>query len=162
MSCANYRANRRRSRRNYAIVRSYHARVTQANAAVVAHCLSSIEPCLSGFGGGHILIDLLHRHRAGFLQGSSARSVGLRLRERGFCLGNTGVLLGEIALNTFGCKGREHLTAFDIVTDVHTNVVQAQAVGFSAHNGFLPGRDIAVGCELERPIGLRCACRRNG
>ena len=110
-----------------------------------------------GFGGllgGEVLVDLLAAQRPGGLQRARALGVAAGVLCIGLCLQQTGAGLRHVGLHALGCKSCQHLARAHHVADIGAHRQQTQAVGLTAHNGLLPGRNVAIGAELVGQIAL--------
>jgi hypothetical protein len=106
----------------------------------------------AGLGGlflRQVLVDLLGADGAAALHGACAVGIGCGFCGNGLRLGYGGARKRHIRLDTFGGKACQQLAARDAVAHLGVQFCHAQAIGFSADAGFLPGGNAAIGCQLD-------------
>ena len=98
---------------------------------------------------GDVLVDLLGTQRPAALHGAGSVGIGRSFSGRGLGLGHGGPHYGHIGLHALGGKAGQQLPALDLIAHAGVQLGHAQATGFGANAGLLPGRDAAVGGQLD-------------
>ena len=107
---------------------------------------------LSGLFLGQVLVDLLGTEGAAALHGTGTLGIGCCLCRIGLRFGQGGTRQGHVGLHALGGKAGQHLTLLHAVTYVGMQLGHAQAAGFGAHTGFLPGGHAAIGREFDGQV----------
>ena len=94
--------------------------------------------------------------RAGLLQRAGARGVAGGFGGVGLGFGQAGARLRHVGAHGLGGEGGQHLAALHPVAHVDPHFGQAQAAGFGADAGFLPGGEVAVGRQRDRQHAPAC------
>jgi hypothetical protein len=150
------------ARRNDAAVGRVHMRLRQAHLLCLQQCPRGLGPGLRRFLGGEVLVDLRGAERAGALQRARPLGVVRGVGGRRLGLGQAGARLGHLRSQRVGRQRRQQLALAHSVADVHVHLRQAQAGGLDAHDGLLPGHDVAVGRERDRKARPLRQRRRHG
>ena len=127
--------------------------------------LGSVNFCPGRLLGSQVLVDLLGAQGAGGLQRARALGIAAGIKRIGLGFRQASAGLGYIGLHALRCKSCQHLAGPHHIPDVGPHRQQAKAIGFAAHDGFLPRRDVAICGELDRQIpllGHHCGHREGG